>query len=180
MTDWLLVWVGGWAYLRIPPGGITWLGEEKWQDWFKHWRTPWGPYEAETEPAWKERRSACWQKEQFQLMCTCFLNMMSLGLVPRESCESYWLHRIKSDLKRTGHSGVCPGCRGCRGKPRLCRRSLLLLQREQNRKAGVGAFIVELRLTSQNFNFQVFLNFKNERECIFKSETLAYCRHCVT
>lgn len=28
MTDWLLVWLRRWAYLRIPPGGITWLGEE--------------------------------------------------------------------------------------------------------------------------------------------------------
>ena len=113
-----------------PPGGITWLGKGKWQDVFKQWRTPWGPYEAETEPGWKERRSGFWQKEKFLFICICLFNIMSSELMSWESCESYWLHSIKSTLKTRGHTHpVCPGYRGCRGKQALQKKASLIIER---------------------------------------------------
>ena len=99
--SWQVEYWSGWeaGLMWEPPGGITWLGKGKRQDIFKQWRTPWGPCEAETEPAWKER-STFWQK-RFLFTCICLLNIMSLGLMSWDSCRSYWLHSIKSTLKTT-------------------------------------------------------------------------------
>lgn len=154
---------------------LAWEG--KWQDVFKQWRTPWGPFWGRNWASLKGEEVVFWQKEKFLFICICLLNIMSLGLMSWESCESYWPHSIKSTLKTTGHSyPVCPGCRGCRGKAGFAEGGFSYYRAKQESRSWA---IHPTSINKPKILIGKLLNFNNATQCIFKPETLAYCRHCI-
>lgn len=99
--------------------------------------------------------------------------------MPRESCESYWLPRIRSALEGMGHSGLCPRCQAAEGSQTLQETSLAIERaKQESRNCGIN-----LRTSINKPKILVLKSFwtlRMKESAHADVNALAYCCHCVT